>query len=174
MKDGFSELRNAAGQAFGELGVLPTAESFRKALERLDIRLRDPGLDAQVLASGNWVASPWDFNSRRYLVLSKDGTGKLVYGYGQTIHVKIMCCWEVPIAGRLRLTYLESPGEKYAPGFRPMEGNQVAELGCRLVEGEVSGSHSTDTHTFLVDVGTFQRAMAAGTPVPLRCPTRLL
>jgi hypothetical protein len=74
-----------------------------------------------------------------YLRLADDGTGELVYGYGQTIYATIQCRWELPTAGRLRLTYLETPGEAYVPGFKPDILNQVVELGYRLCEGEVSG-----------------------------------
>jgi hypothetical protein len=142
LEDENGEVRSAAVQALGEIGDTRAAGPLRKALEHPGTRLRDPRLDAQVLAERSWTATPWDYSSYRYLNLSDDGTGKLVCGYGQITYAAIQCRWEVPVAGRLWLTYMESPGETCVLGFTPGEDNRVVELGYRLIEGEVSGIQS--------------------------------
>jgi len=71
--------------------------------------------------------------------LNADGSGELIYGYGQTIYAVIPCAWEVPAAGRLRLTYSAPRGGRLAAGFTLADGNRVKELGFTLTEGRVAG-----------------------------------
>jgi hypothetical protein len=78
----------------------------------------------------------------RFLALSEDGTGDLIYGYGQTIYARINCRWEVVSSGRLRLTYLESPPYQVFRGYTPPSDRGVRELGLVLTAGEVSGVES--------------------------------
>src|SRR5262249_2435439 len=109
--------------------------------------------DAEVIRGGGgvWSATPWNYSSARFLMLQADGTGRLIYGYGQTIYAIILCCWEVPSAGSLRLTYLESPdnGLRFK-GFSPA-GRAVRELRYTLTSGRVSGEDDIVglTYTYL-------------------------
>ncbi|MEZ6142314.1 MAG: hypothetical protein R3B84_17275 [Zavarzinella sp.] len=99
--------------------------------------------DRQVLGmAGSWRATPEDYSSLRVLWLNEDGSGELVYGYGQTIYACIRCCWDVASPGRLRLNYLESPPYQRFQGYTPTAGASVRELGYTLIKGEVSGVES--------------------------------
>ena len=62
--------------------------------------------DRRTLAAARlWRATPGNYSSCRFLQFRPDGSGQLVYGYGQTIYAVVPCAWEVSAAGRLRLTY---------------------------------------------------------------------
>jgi hypothetical protein len=97
--------------------------------------------DAAVIGGGRgvWAATPWNYSSCRFMMLSPDGAGRLIYGYGQTTYAHILCRWEVPAAGSLRLTYLESPaaGLRFK-GFSPAS-DAVRDLRYALTPGLVSG-----------------------------------
>jgi hypothetical protein len=96
--------------------------------------------DRQVLASaGTWRATPGDYSSLRSLWLKPDGTGELIYGYGQTIYAVIPCGWEVPAAGRLRLTYAAPTRGRLAAGFVLNDANRVKEVDYTLTPGRVAG-----------------------------------
>src|SRR5262245_19747686 len=98
----------------------------------------DAASDAVILAGGRgvWCATPWDYSSLRSLWLREDGSGDLIYGYGQTIYAFIKCRWEVVSPGRLRLTYLESPPYQLFRGYTPLDDHRVRELGFQLTAGE--------------------------------------
>jgi hypothetical protein len=96
--------------------------------------------DRQVLATaGKWQATPGNYSSLRALWLQADGAGDLIYGYGQTIYAFIKCRWEVVSAGRLRLTYLESPPFQRFAGYTPPDVARVRELSYTLTAGRVAG-----------------------------------
>jgi len=100
--------------------------------------------DTAVLAGGRgvWGAAPENYSSLRSLWLTDDGSGELIYGYGQTIYARINCRWEVVSAGRIRLTYLESPPFQRFRGYTPPDDQRVRELDYALTAGEVSGVES--------------------------------
>lgn len=100
--------------------------------------------DAALLSGGRgaWSATPWNYSGLRWLRFARDGTGDMTYGYGQTIYAIIKCLWEIPAAGRLRLTYLESPGYQRFQGFSSAEDSRVRELRYSLTEGDVTGTES--------------------------------
>jgi type II secretion system (T2SS) protein E len=75
-------------------------------------------------------------------MFSADMSGRLTYGYGQTIYAIILCRWDLPTAGLLRLTYLESPPYQHFQGFTPDADNQVKEVSYSLTEGDVTGIES--------------------------------
>jgi hypothetical protein len=105
--------------------------------------MNDPLTDARVLTSSHvWRATPWDYSSLRSVRLRPDGSGELLYGYGQTIYALIQCRWELPTPGVLRLTYLESPPRQRFKGFTPGDGNSVKELEYTLSSGEFTGVES--------------------------------
>jgi len=94
----------------------------------------------KMLASaGTWRATPGNYSSLRSLWLHADGSGELIYGYGQTIYAYIKCRWEVVASGCLRLTYLESPPYQRFRGYTPPKGGGVRELRFTLVAGRVAG-----------------------------------
>ncbi len=98
----------------------------------------------QVLVSaGNWKTTPDDYSSIRFLQLNADGTGELVYAYGQTIYAVVPCLWEIPAAGRLRLTYSVPTRGRLAAGFVLGDTNRVKEVSYHLSEGRVAGPGSS-------------------------------
>ena len=111
---------------------------FRSAKE--DARVATADEDRHVLATaGTWRATPGNYSSLRALWLHADGSGDLIYGYGQTIYAFIKCRWEVVSAGLLRLTYLASPPCQRFAGFSPPDDARVRELGYTLTAGRVAG-----------------------------------
>ena len=86
--------------------------------------------------SRSWSATPDNYSSLRSVMLRKDGTGTIIYGYGQTIYAQIDCRFEVPGAGRIRFEYLDTPQPQRRPPFHPTEANRIKEAGFRLTEGE--------------------------------------
>ncbi len=100
-----------------------------------------------------WSATPGDYSSLRSVALREDGTGLILYGYGQTIYAKIDCKFEVPAAGRIRLEYLPTPQLQRRPPFQPDAANRFKEIGFILAEGEnvfresITGSVSRFTWT---------------------------
>lgn len=96
--------------------------------------------DRRVLASAKtWRATPDDYSSLRSLWLHVDGTGELVYAYGQTIYAVVPCVWEVPTAGRLRFTHSAPRRGRLAAGFALTDDNRVKELGYALTAERVDG-----------------------------------
>jgi hypothetical protein len=91
----------------------------------------------EILTSGgSWSATPDNYSSMRYLQFSPDGTGRAVYGYGQTIHAMILFRFGVAEPDRLELEYLESPGFQRFKGFHPDDTNGRKRLAVTLTEGE--------------------------------------
>jgi hypothetical protein len=128
----------ACGYLFYEATVPPTVRPIDETI--IDENMAP---DARVLVvSGSWIATPWDYSSLRYLRFSADMSGMVTYGYGQTIYAKIMCRWDLPAAGLLRLTYLESAPYQHFQGFTPDADNQVKELSYTLTEDDVTGIES--------------------------------
>jgi hypothetical protein len=101
----------------------------------------DTASDTAVLAGGRgvWSATPWNYSSLRSLWLTEDGSGELIYGYGQTSYARVNCRWEIVSPGQLRLTYLESPPYQRFRGFTPRDDTRERELGYVLTAGEVAG-----------------------------------
>jgi hypothetical protein len=96
--------------------------------------------DRQILAASKvWSSTPDNYSSLRSLWLEEDGSGKLIYGYGQTIYALIECRWEVASPGRLRLTYLESPKYQHFAGYTPLPGQNVRELDYTLTAEKITG-----------------------------------
>lgn len=100
--------------------------------------------DTAVLAHdrGVWSATPWDYSSMRSLWLSADGSGELIYGYGQTIYARINCRWQVESPSRLRLSYLPSPAYQAFRGYTPAGDRPFRVLDYVLTAGEVTGVES--------------------------------
>jgi hypothetical protein len=96
--------------------------------------------DAELIAGAHsWRATPWNYSALAGLLLKSDGSGMLLFGHGQTIYAVILCAWEIPTPGILRLTYHDSPPHQFFKGFTPTEENRVKELTYTLTRGEVLG-----------------------------------
>lgn len=91
---------------------------------------------------GYWSATPWNYSSMRSLRFQTDGSGELVYGYGQTIYAVIRCRWEVSRLGKLELTYQPSPPVQRFPGFTPSDEDSGKSLDFQLEQGEFCGTQS--------------------------------
>jgi hypothetical protein len=112
--------------------------------------MHDRATDVEILSSSHsWRATPWNYSSLRSLMLRTEGNSQLIYGYGQTIYALILCQWEVPEAGSLRLTYLQSPPYQFFKGFTPDDTNRVKELRYTLTEEEFAGVESIVARPFL-------------------------
>ena len=96
--------------------------------------------DRQTLTGArSWRATPGNYSSLRFLCFNGDGSGELTYAYGQTIYAVVPCAWEVPTAGRLRLTYSAPARGRLAGVFVLSDGNRVKELNYTITEGRVAG-----------------------------------
>jgi hypothetical protein len=96
--------------------------------------------DRRVLASArSWRATPDNYSSLRFLSFDADGSGELTYGYGQTIFAIVPCAWDLPSAGRLRLTYAAPTHGRLVAGFVLGDGNRIKEVGYTLTTGRVAG-----------------------------------
>jgi hypothetical protein len=87
-------------------------------------------------ASHAWSATPDNYSSLRSLMLKGDGTGTVIYAYGQTIYANIDCRFEVPKEGRIRFEYLDTPQPQRRPPFVPGPDDRFKEVGFTLTEGE--------------------------------------
>src|SRR5262245_30052337 len=77
-------------------------------------RRGEPMTDAELLAGAHcWRATPWNYSALAGLLLKPDSTGTLLFGHGQTIYAVILCAWEIPTPGVLRLTYHDSPPHQF-------------------------------------------------------------
>jgi hypothetical protein len=84
----------------------------------------------------SWSATPDNYSSLRSVMFGRDGTGTVLYGYGQTIYAKIDCRFEVPEPGRIRFEYLPTPQPQRRPPFEPTEVNRFKEVSFTLAPGE--------------------------------------
>jgi len=96
--------------------------------------------DILIGGRGVWNATPWDYSSLRFLSFQSDGSGELIFGYGQAIYAVIKCRWKLASPGQLHLTYLESPPRLRFKGYHPREEFETRELELKLIAGEVAGA----------------------------------
>jgi hypothetical protein len=73
-----------------------------------------------------WIANPENYASLQRIRFASDGTGRVVFGHGQTIYASIDFRFEILAAWNLRLVYLDSP-HKLAPDFSffPTDANRT-------------------------------------------------
>jgi hypothetical protein len=83
-----------------------------------------------------WSATPDNYSSLRCVMLKRDGSGTVIYGYGQTIYAKIDVRFELPTPGRIRFEYMETPQLQRRPTFQPTEANRLKEIDFTLTEPE--------------------------------------
>jgi hypothetical protein len=96
--------------------------------------------DRETLAAvRSWRATPDNYSSLRFMRFTAKGSGELTYAYGQTIYVVIPCVWELPTAGRLRLSYSAPTRGRLAVGFVLNYANRVKKLSYKLTAGRVAG-----------------------------------
>ena len=96
-----------------------------------------------------WPATPGDYSSLRSLRFVPDGTGQVLYGYGQTIYAKIACRFAVTEPDQVEWVYLVSPPHQLFKGFRPDDGNRRKALRAVLTAGEFTFSESMTSHSSL-------------------------
>src|SRR5262249_13344436 len=87
--------------------------------------------------------------SMRALQFAPDGTGQVLYGYGQTIYAKIACRFAVTEPDQVEWEYLESPPCQWFKGFRPDDGNRRKALRVALTAGEFSFFDGMTSHSSL-------------------------
>jgi hypothetical protein len=127
----------------------------------------------EILAeSRSWSATPDNYSSKRYLTLGRDGSGEIVYAYGQTIYAKIACRFEIPAPGRIRFEYLETPQLQGRPPFIPDEDARFKEIDFSLDEGDVAfkedvtGSGFTFSWTLMFSESPYPSRLALPYEVP--------
>lgn len=105
---------------------------------------------AQVLSGdrGYWSATPSDYSSLRYLHFEPNGTGTVLYGFGQTIYANIKCDWSVIAEDVLQITYREPVKSRLQPDYVLPENERMKQLIFRLTEGEVTGVESIVGHPY--------------------------
>ncbi len=102
----------------------------------------------EVLTSGGpWWATPGKYSSLRTLKLASDGTGGVLYGYGQTICAKIACRFTASEPDQVELEYLESPPYQLFRGFRPHDGNHRKTLRATLTSGRFVFTEAMTDHS---------------------------
>lgn len=72
-----------------------------------------------LVGSRSWSTTPWNYSSMRYIQFAEDGSGLLLYGYGQTIYAKINIRYTVKANCQIDLQYLDSPPFQRFAGFTP-------------------------------------------------------
>ncbi len=87
---------------------------------------------------------------------------------GKTIYAVIQCRWEIPSAGRLRPTYLESPAFQLFRGYSPRAETRDRELTYTLTEGarRGSGGHGPKRLRVQQDAGAVRASLAAELDLP--------
>ena len=108
-----------------------------------------PTLFEILTGCGAWAATPGDYSSMRALRFAPDGTGQVLYGYGQTIYAVIACRFAVIEPDRVEWEYLESPPYQWFKGFRPDDGNRRKALRAVLTAGEFTFFDGLTSHSSL-------------------------
>jgi hypothetical protein len=105
-----------------------------------DAEVNVPTLFEVLTGCGAWAATPGVYSSLRSLRFAPDGTGRVLYGYGQTIYALIECRFAVTEPDQVEWVYLESPPYQSFKGFRPDDGNGRKALRAVLTAGEFTFS----------------------------------
>jgi hypothetical protein len=87
----------------------------------------------------SWVSIPWNYNSCIALRFRADGSGDMVFGYGQTIFAMINFTFSMNTLNELTLIYQYSPGDRFVKSFTPNESQKSNTVHYSLKEGEVTG-----------------------------------
>lgn len=97
-------------------------------------------LDFDILiATRSWAATPWDYNSCIFLRFRADGSGDMVFGYGQTIFAKVNFRFSLNTLNELTFIYQDSPAYFYVKSFTPSESRKSKAVHYSLKEGEITG-----------------------------------
>lgn len=100
-----------------------------------------------LVGSQSWSATPWNYSSKLFLQFHADGTGKEIYGFGQTIYVKLNFNFELLEAQRLRLSYVDSPNS-IKRGFELTDANRTNDLTYSLIEEQQVHTESITAFQF--------------------------
>lgn len=102
----------------------------------------------EVLTSGGpWWATPGNYASLRTLKFISDGTGQVLYGYGQTIFAKIAFRFTASDTDQIVIEYLESPPHQRFSGFRPDWANHRKTLRATLTSGQFTFTEAMTNHS---------------------------
>ncbi len=102
----------------------------------------------EVLTSGGpWWATPDNYASLRTLRFALDGTGQVLYGYGQTIYAKVACRHAISDPDVLEVEYQESPAHQLFQGFQPSDTNRRRVLRAELTAGEFVFTEAMTNHS---------------------------
>jgi hypothetical protein len=85
---------------------------------------------------GGWSATPDNYSSLRSVQFAPDGSGRVLYAYGQTIYADIACRFQLVEPDRLELEYLKSRSFQRSPGFRLDKANRRKVVRITLTEGD--------------------------------------
>jgi hypothetical protein len=93
---------------------------------------------------GGWGATPEDYNAMNILKFSKDGSARLVLGYGQAVFADVSYRFEITSPGVLRLICVNSSSTHFRHGqlgrrIVEAERNSPRELPYTLTSGEFRG-----------------------------------
>ena len=106
---------------------------------------------ATLVGSRSWSATPWDYSSMVYFQWHEDGTGILLYGYGQTIYAKLNFKFEVLTGGRIQIDYLDSPSLGRFAGFSPTDSTATKILEYSLTQERAIFTESVTGSEFSFD-----------------------
>jgi hypothetical protein len=95
--------------------------------------------DIDLLTGSNWVATPSDYSSSRWLRFGTDSRGEAVFGYGQTIYAKVLFAFELAKGSNIQISYLASPAFGAFRGFEPNLETAARSIGYTLKHVNHSG-----------------------------------
>jgi hypothetical protein len=105
--------------------------------------------DLKLLTGSNWVATPGDYSSSRWLRFAADGSGQATFGYGQTIYAKVLFGYALAAGPTVQLTYLPSSAFGSFQGFEPIAGEPVRSIRYTLAAVNYSGVESVTGFSFV-------------------------
>jgi hypothetical protein len=122
---------------------------------------------------GGWSATPGNYSSLRSVQFAPDGSGQVVYGYGQTIYAVVAFRFRVVKPDRLEFEYLESPGVQRFQGFRPDDTNhrKIVRLTLTKEENEFDEDVTGQRHRFRWRLDLSASPYPEGLNFPYSVPT---
>jgi len=104
--------------------------------------------DRDLLTGSNWVATPADYSSSRWLRFGADGRGEAIFGYGQTIYAKVLFGFELADGPTMQISYLPSPAFGAFRGIEPGLVSASRSISYTLTAVSYSGVQSVTGFPF--------------------------